>query len=267
MKEIALQLAREKEGQQLNVLREYLQNYLLFLMQKSGMNRSLYFVGGTALRFLYRIRRYSEDLDYSAGEDWKPADLKTYMKRLENDLKKAGYSCTLKEKSSTAVQRLIIGFAGLLQPLGLSKREEQKLTIHLEIDLNPPAGWKGDKSIVDIYQPALISHYDLASLFAGKMHALLMRQYTKGRDIFDLFWYRTKHPELRPNFPMLNNAIQQTHPGYMEVTEKNWFELLTEKISSLDWKAVKNDLQPFLEMKDDILVLTPDNLESLLTCR
>jgi len=138
------------------------------------------------------------------------------------------------------------------------------LNIHIEIDLNPPAAWVGEKTLVDLHLPVVIQHYDLSSLFAGKMHALLMRKYTKGRDVYDLFWYRGKHRELCPNFPMLNNAIQQTHPGYMEVAKENWLRLLKEKMEGLDWKSVRNDILPYLEFKDDLLSFTQENLLALL---
>ncbi len=258
MKDIALQLAGETGKGKLNTVREYLQNYILFLMQKTGMSGFLYFVGDTALRFLYRIRRYSEDLDFSAGNDWTPEKLQVLSKQLENHLKNAGYSCTLKTRDTQTVQRIVIGFTDLLYELRLSPRREQKLNIHIEIDLNPPEAWVGTKTIVDLHLPVVIQHYDLSSLFAGKLHALLMRQYTKGRDVYDLFWYRSKQRDLRPNFQMLNNAIRQTHPGYLEVTGENWLRLLKEK--ALDWKSVRDDVLPFLEFQDDLLSFTRENL-------
>ncbi|MCP5046087.1 MAG: nucleotidyl transferase AbiEii/AbiGii toxin family protein [bacterium] len=264
MRDIALQLARESNDQKLNTLREYLQNYILFLMQKLGINTSLYFVGGTALRLLYQIRRYSEDLDFSAGRDWNPPGLTTFAKGIENHLGKSGYLITMKVKDEQTVQRVVIGFTGLLYELGLRQRKEQKLNIHIEIDLNPPQGWRGEKTIINLYQPVVVQHYELASLFAGKMHALLMRPYTKGRDIYDLFWYRTAQEKLLPNFIMLNNAIRQTHPGYIDVTEENWLDLLKQKIKSLDWKTVENDVIPFLELQDDRLSFTRENLMMLL---
>lgn len=264
MKDIALQLARETGAGKLNTLREYLQNYILFLMQKIGMSSLLFFVGGTALRFLYRIRRYSEDMDFSAGNNWTPGQSTVFLKQLDNHLKKAGYSCTLKARDYLTVQRIVIGFTGLLYELELSSRREQKLNINIEIDLNPPGAWLGAKTIVDLHLPVMIQHYDLPSLFAGKIHALLMRQYTKGRDVYDLFWYRSKQRNLLPNFMMLNNAIQQTHSGYIVVTEENWLSLLKKKMLELDWDAVKNDVLPFLEFQDDLLIFTRENLLALL---
>jgi len=146
-------------------------------MQKVGVNTSLYFVGGTALRFLHRIRRYSEDLD-------------------------------------------------LLYEAGLTLQESQKLPIAIEVDTNPPPGWKEEKTIVDVHLPVLLQHYDLPSLFAAKLAAVLTRAYTKGRDIYDLFWYRTKRKELFPNFTFLNNALSQKRKNQIWLHEQNWLEIL-----------------------------------------
>lgn len=264
MKDIALQITREAKGEKLHALREYVQNYILFLMQKLGMSSLLYFVGGTALRFLYRIRRYSEDLDFSAAEDWNASDLSNFMKKITNQLEKSGYSCAINIKERHGMQKAIIGFIGLLYEAGLTHRKEQKLNIHLEIDLNPPKGWIGTKTIVDLHLPVVLQHYDLASLFAGKCHAVLMRVYTKGRDVYDLFWYRTKYKDLLPNFELLNNALQQTQKGFIKVTPDNWLEILGQRIRSLKWKTLEDDVLPFLEFQDDLLSFTQENLLMLL---
>jgi hypothetical protein len=110
----------------------------------------------------------------------------------------------------------------------------------------------------------VLQHYDLASLFAGKCHALLMRVYTKGRDVYDLFWYRTKHKDLLPNFELLNNALQQTQKGYVKVTRDNWLEILGQRIRSFKWKTLENDVLSFLEFHDDLLSFTRENLLMLL---
>ena len=123
MKEIALQVASQAGEQKLNVLREYLQNYLLFLLQKTGMNLHLNFVGGTSLRFLYRIRRYSEDLDFSATENWAPVKLSLYALKIKQELTRASYSFSLILQEEKTVQRITIGFENLLFELGLSSRK------------------------------------------------------------------------------------------------------------------------------------------------
>ncbi len=97
-------------------------------------------------------------------------------------------------------------------------------------------------------------------MYAGKLHAVLMRQYVKGRDLYDLFWYRTRQKELLPNFTLLNNAIAQGGEEFTPVTEDNWFEILAERVRGLDWKTVENDVLPFLEFRDDLETFTHENL-------
>jgi len=148
LRDIALQIASESMGGQRHVLREYLQNYLLFLMQKTKMNESLFFVGGTALRFLYGIRRYSEDLVFTAGEEWVSSSLKLFMSKIGRELEQAGYDMTIRLKDNKTVQRMMVRFAGLLYELGLSGRKKENISIHLEVDLNPPLGWKEERTVV-----------------------------------------------------------------------------------------------------------------------
>lgn len=267
MKDIALQIALQEPKHRLNILREYLQNYILFLMQKTGMNTSVFFVGGTALRFLHRIRRYSEDLDFSSGKDWNPGDFAGYLDKINDYLIKAGYSTTLKITEDKIVQKAAVGFTELLYEVGLSQRKEHKLSIHIEIDINPPRGWSMEKSIVDLHFPVLVYHYDLPSLFSSKLDAVLTRGYTKGRDIFDLYWYLSKWVAIEPNFTQLNNAVRQKIKDYPEITPKNWAELLEQKVQYLKWREVENDILPFLESNEDLLNFTRDNLLLLLQQR
>jgi len=265
MKEIALQITNEAKNQKLNILREYLQNYILFLMQKEGMNTSLYFVGGTALRFLYKIRRYSEDLDFSAGEGWNPSDISKRTKKIKSDLEKAGYSFTFHLKEEKTVQRAIFRFSELLYETGLTRQRNRKMPVHIEIDINPPSGWTGEKTIVDIHLPVLIQYYDLPSMFAAKLAAIFTRPYAKGRDVYDLFWYRTKWKELLPNFVLLNNALAQKQKDFKKVNEDNWLEITREKIQSLKWRDIENDVIPFLELRDDLHAFTQENLLLLVS--
>ncbi|MFH1944634.1 MAG: nucleotidyl transferase AbiEii/AbiGii toxin family protein [Acidobacteriota bacterium] len=265
MKEVALQTARQSKGNERQVLREYLQNYLLFLMQKTKLDDSLLFVGGTALRFLYRIRRYSEDLDFTAKPGWDDTQEKLFPHTLERELMRAGYDSTTTLKATKTVKRIKVGFTGLLYELGLSGRKEEKTSIHIEIDSNPPSGWNEERTIVNLHLPVLIKHYDLSSAFAGKLAAVLLRPYTKGRDIYDLFWFRSKWPGLTPNLTLLSNAITQQNSGFEPIQEDNWLSTVRAKVESLDWISVIDDIAPFLEDQDDFIVFTRDAVLSLLT--
>jgi len=207
MKDIALQVARERPSLGLHALREYIQNYVLWLMQREGLNTRLFFMGGTALRFLWRIGRFSEDLDFSAGTDWEPEEFTGAMRKIESGLAGAGYDVYLHLGKEKTVQRAVFRFAELLAELGLVGRREQKMSVALEIDTKPPGGATGAKTLVNVHIPVLLQHHDLPSLFAGKSAAILTREYIKGRDYFDLFWFLSKWPELEPNPLMFRNAL------------------------------------------------------------
>jgi len=265
LKDIALQIVRESKGEQKHVLREYLQNYLLFLMQKTKMNESLFFVGGTALRFLYGIRRYSEDLDFTAGKIWMSSSLKPFSDKIGRELERAGYDMTIRLKADKIVQRLMVRFAGLLYELGLSRRKKENFSIHIEIDLNPPLGWKEERTVVNIHLPVLIRHYDLPSAFAGKLAAILLRPYTKGRDIFDLFWFKSRWRDLKPNLTLLNNALKQQGSRLEPLDESQWLGAVRSKIESLDWPNVEEDVLPFLESEEDLIAFSRESILTLIT--
>ena len=136
------------------------------------------------------------------------------------------------------------------------------MPINIEIDTNPPQGWKNEKSIVNIYLPILIQHYNKASLLATKVIALFTRPYTKGRDVYDIFWFRSKWKDLKPNFELLNNGLLQITTLRKKVTfnEENWLGILKEKIETLNWKEVINDARPFIENPDELLTFSKENM-------
>jgi predicted nucleotidyltransferase component of viral defense system len=259
MKEIALQLAAQAGAQKLNILREYIQNEILFILQKTGSNDSLALVGGTALRFLYGTRRFSEDLDFSARPNWRSSDLKNLAGRLLNELEKSGYDVELTAKDEKTVERVFVRLTEILQEAGLSQRRGQKLSINIEIDANPPAGWVEEKTIVNLHMPILLRHYDKPSLFAAKIAAFLTRPYTKGRDVYDLVWLRSKWKELLPNLTLFYNALAQKARDIGPKDERSWVAAVSAKAADLDWDEVVRDVLPFLEDPGEATILRRDN--------
>lgn len=101
-------------------------------------------------------------------------------------------------------------------------------------------------------------------MFADKLHAVLVRRYVKGRDIYDLVWYLSDRTWPEPNIELLNNALRQTNWDGPEVTPANWRERLRQRIETFRWKQVVEDVRPFLERPEDVALLTKENLLSLL---
>lgn len=264
MKDRAIALAALATSQQKkNILREYLQAHILYSLQATGAFQCLAFQGGTALRFLYDLKRFSEDLDF-ALEDKEKFNPEKIKERISKDLQMSGFNISLYEKKTKIVYTLSIRISELLFESGLTDRKNENLNIHLEIDTNPPAGAQSLTTIVNRHFLLSLRHHDLPSTLAGKYHAIFTRPYTKGRDLYDLLWYLTKPDKIQPNLKFLNHALIQS--GWKEalITEENWKQRLLERIEKCDWKEIARDVSPFLESPGEKDLLTLENFRSIL---
>jgi len=248
-----------------NLVREYLQARILESLQKSGAMVPLAFHGGTALRFLYAIPRYSEDLDFTLEQRTDLYDFHEYLRTIQNTFRREGFDVSIKLNDSKVVHSAFIRFDGLLYELGISPHQTEIISIKIEVDTNPPTGAVLRTTVVRRQVMLNLHHHDPASLLAGKLHAILQRPYTKGRDIFDLLWYLSDPDWAAPNLTLLNHALAQTGwTGQLPLTEKTWRLAIAEKLQQLDWRRVQSDVQPFLEATATTSNLTPDTLLRLV---
>ncbi len=264
MKDRALDAASrfDDPGRRLNALREYLQAFVMRSLHESEAARALAFVGGTALRFLEDLPRFSEDLDFSqvSSDGYEPV---RWLRKLMRDLHLAGFDSTVRWIDRKPVQVAWVRTASLLAEAGLSGHQEQRLAIKVEIDTRPPAGATVRRSVVTRHFTFVIGHYDLPSLMAGKLHALLTRRYPKGRDWFDLVWYRSRRPPVAPNVELLQHALDQTQ-GAGRHRAADWQHLLRTRLADLDTGVLIRDVGPFLERPTDAALLERVNLDAVL---
>ena len=264
MKEEALSLVRSVEdpARRLNLLREYLQAFALRSLHESEAFCCLSFVGGTALRFLFGLPRFSEDLDFSleSHEGYEPVK---WMEKLKRDLSLAGFNTALRWNDRKTVHTAWIRTADLLHGAGLAAIPEQKLSVKLEIDTRPPEGAACERTLVNRHMVFAIRHHDLPSLMAGKIHALVTRPYVKGRDWYDLLWYRGRRPPVEPNPVLLQNALTQTE-GADAFEAGEWMQHLCDRLEQVDQRQLMDDIGPFLERPRDAGLLTPENLRAVL---
>jgi len=265
MKEYLRQLTNEQPNILLkrSVTREYLQARILQSLQDERAFLDIAFLGGTSLRFLFYLPRYSEDLDFSVLPS-KKIVFKRLLNKIRIDMEREGYQIKIKESNERAVIGAFIKFQSLLYNLDLSQHRDEVLSIKLEIDTNPPKGEVTTTTVIKKYIMLNLLHYDRASLFAGKIHAILSRNYTKGRDIFDLIWMLANPSWPLPNFIMLNNALAQTGRRHEKINNNNWKKILIGHISKINWKRVIADVSPFLEREADKKFLTYDNCIRLI---
>jgi predicted nucleotidyltransferase component of viral defense system len=245
----------------LNRTREMLQLATLRILHDQGALNNLAFTGGTALRIIFDMRRFSEDMDFSLV-DKTGYDFPKTMAELTRGFNLYGLKVETQPKEERTVHSAFFKFTGLLKELGLSPLAGQKFSLKLEIDSNPPQGGQVTSTFVNKTYPLMITHFDLPSMFATKLHACFFRKYLKGRDYYDFVWYLGKR--IKPNYTLLNNAIKQTQgddPGITESTLKGY---LLKNIEKVDFKAARGDVERFLEDKSEIDLLNFEPIKSTI---
>lgn len=266
MKEILKGIIGESESplKARNEMREYLQARVLSIMQREGAMVPLAFHGGTALRFLYSLPRHSEDLDFALEGRPELYNLESYTRAIEREFHREGYEVDIKQSEDRSVHSAWIRFVGLIYELGLSGHETEIFSIKLEVDTSPPKGAGLKTTLVRRRVMLQLQHHDRASLLAGKIHAILQRPYTKGRDLYDMLWYQSDPGWPEPNLILLNNALSQTDWQGPSLTKENWKAVVRECVEVLDWEKARADVAPFLERGEELELLTKENLLSNL---
>ena len=193
-----------------NLVREYLQARILESLQRAGAMVPLAFHGGTALRFLYTIPRFSEDLDFALEKPEAGYDFRAYLQTIQDEFVKEGYQVGINLNERKTVNSAFVRFNNLLYEYGLSPHRDEVLAVKIEVDTHPPAGAGLETTLIRRHVTLRLQHHDRASLLAGKLHALFQRRYVKGRDLYDLMWYLSDPDWPAPNLALLQNALQQT---------------------------------------------------------
>jgi len=240
-----------------NATKEILQEIALYALWRAKFFDIALFQGGTSLRILHGLPRFSEDLDFmlikpDPNFDWKP-----YLDDLLECFEEYGLLSEALPKGNMEqrVRKAIIKDTSVANQLDLSfagRRAEEKIKIKLEIDVEPPADGGESRTFLDFPLDHEVRHQDLASNFSLKIHALLCRGFLKGRDWYDFAWYVSKG--IFPNLPHLQAALIQFGPwanqDNLSVDDDWLITILTEKIESLDWEDAKNDVRPFLKPRE-----------------
>jgi len=248
---LSLAAGEPDRRKRLNLVRDYLQACILRSLQEAGAFASMAFQGGTALRFLYGLRRFSEDLDFSLERPEHDRGLAYLAEVGKRDLVQSGYAVETAVRGARAVQTAEMKFPDLLRETGLASERGAKLMIRIEVDTRPPAGAVLETRLVTRHFPITFRVHDLRSCMAGKVHAVLARRWAKGRDLFDLAWYLTRPDRPSPNLELLRNALAQSRWRGAKIDERSWRKVVRDRVASLDWPSVVADVGPFLEDPHD----------------
>lgn len=238
-----------------HALKEILQEVALYGLATANFFDKAIFHGGSALRILYGLPRFSEDLDFLLKNPnphfkWEP-----YMDAIIATCKQYGVHPEVTDKSrvNNTIKKMFLkdDSIGKIIDLSFVHHPGRKLAIKFEIDTNPPLGSNLDVKFLEFPLDYSIIAQDLSSSFAGKCHALLCREYIKGRDWYDFTWYVAK--KITPNFVFLQHALYQQGPWANQennITPKWFIDAMQQKIRSIDWSKAAIDVAPFLNMQD-----------------
>jgi predicted nucleotidyltransferase component of viral defense system len=243
----------KKAEDEKDAAREITQGLVLYSLSNTPFFENGLFHGGTCLRILFGITRYSEDLDFSLIKPDKDFQWGPYLEQIKNDMAHYGCNMEVQDRSTvdSTVKKAFIKDSSIGQILNFSwarrRSTPEKIRIKLEVDTNPPGGNAVRENKLVFPFPHTIKTEDLPSLFAGKCNALLGRGYIKGRDWYDFLWYVKK--EIEPNYKYLTNMMNQNGPweGQAIKIHRTWLEtVLREKINTLDIEIVKKDILNFI---------------------
>lgn len=263
--ELARHVGEAPPEHRADVAREYLQARMVQHMSLDGQMNMLAFMGGTALRFLYGVPRYSEDLDFALELRSAEYSFAALIGGIVRGFEREAYVVGVTDRSGrTAVDKAFVKFPGLLYELGLSPHAGQVLSVKVEVDTRPPAGAGLTVSRITRFVPLRLMHHDRSSLFAGKIAAVLAREYTKGRDLYDLMWYLGDRTWPAPNMTLLRNALAQGSRPEPLPEESTWRELLLRRLKNVDWAEARRELVEFVEVPEEVQAIQPATYEELL---
>ena len=243
-----------------NALREILQDVALLGLWRSKFFEHAAFYGGTALRILHGLDRYSEDLDFSLLKPDESFSLKAYGDALLREISSFGFDVEFESrrkaqasaiesaflKTNTYRQLIVIDTA---QELLRDLHPAKNLKIRLEVDTDPPGGFATETQYVLQPIPFSVRVYSLPDLFAGKLHAILCRKWktrVKGRDWYDLVWYSGRYPQVRISH--LESRMRQSgdYRDDEPLTPDRLQHLLRQAVDDLDVKQARREVAPFI---------------------
>jgi predicted nucleotidyltransferase component of viral defense system len=240
-----------------NVLQELVQQYILASLSRTNFFSEGIFHGGTCLRILFGMNRFSEDLDFFLKKADHSFSWEKYLERISKDGEMEGilFGVQDKSRSDCTVKKAILGTTSigkeLILELPFERDQRKKIKVKLEIDTNPPVGSNYETRYLTFPLTTAITTQTLESGFAMKIGALLSRGYVKGRDWYDFIWYISR--KTRPDFALLQNALEQNGPwaGQKIRVGADWIlDKLKTRINKIDWEPVQEEIQRFVPLSE-----------------
>lgn len=253
-----------------NALKEVVQEVALCGLSRAGFFKHAAFYGGTALRIFYGLDRFSEDLDFSLVMPNPDFQLNRYFSGVESELAALGLKFSIEEKQKTVDSAIKSAFLKGntkehilniydIQNIGINPDEIIK--IKFEVDTNPPAFAQFENKYRLQPSPYQVKLYDMSSLFAGKIHAVICRSWknrVKGRDLYDYVFYLSRQAKV--NLPHLQARLEDsgTLPENGVFSRETLLKMLQERFEAIDFEQAKQDILPFIVNPDKLDLWSKD---------
>ncbi len=241
------------EKERRNALYETMQQVVLCGLYRGGFFKEAAFYGGTCLRIFHGLGRFSEDMDFSLLKKNPDFNLEDYFPAIIEEARLLGREVTITKKDKRTFGKVESAFLkDNTDVYNINFQTEKTLKIKIEADTNPPLKFDTEQKMLMLPFSFPTRCFTLPDLYAGKMHALIFRQWRnriKGRDWYDFEWY------VRYNVPLNFEHFKQRVKEFngMDINKDMFYDLLRERLASSDINAVKADVMPF--------VINPQELE------
>jgi len=265
------------EQDYVNALKEIFQEIALLGLWRAKFFEQAAFYGGSALRILYGLDRFSEDLDFTLLNPNRAFNLTYYNKAIADELDSFGFDVEVLKKNknnNSNIESAFIKadtkkqFIVIEAPKEISSRlhHMQSIKIKMEVDVNPPGNFSAEVKPLLQPIPFFVKTLTQPDLFAGKTHAILCRPWqkrVKGRDWYDFVWYIANDIPINLSH-LKERLIQSSAWGKKELTKRDAIELLENKIKITDFDSAKNDVIPFLRDPESVALWSREFFLQLL---
>lgn len=243
---------------QRNAIYEVLQQVVLSGLHRGGFFNEAAFYGGTCLRIFHGLNRFSEDMDFSLLKKSSNFSLEKYFPDIVEECKMLGREVTITRKDKHHFSKVESAFLkDNTDVYNIAFNTDKVIKIKIEVDTQPPLDFNTEQRLLLQPHSFMTRCFSLPDLYAGKMHALVYRQWKsriKGRDWYDFEWY------VRNGVALDFNHLQMRVAEFngIKLTQEDFLETLRERLASADIEQVKQDVRPFLRNSTDLEIWSND---------
>lgn len=245
-------------GQQRNAIFEVNQQVILAGLYHGGFFDAAAFYGGTCLRIFHGLQRFSEDMDFSLIAPSADFDFTQYFQPIIDEFSMVGREVEIKKKDKKNFGKVESAFLkDNTDVYDVTFQTERSIKIKIEVDTQPPLKFTTEQKLLLMPESFMVRCFTPSCLFAGKMHALVYRQWknrVKGRDWYDLEWY------IRHGIPLDFSHLKERTLQFNgeDISKDVFLEKLKDRLASADINQVKADVMPFVRNPKELDIWSND---------